>query len=90
MCEDFADVVAAAAQDGVEGVPEGALEVTAGEATVRLHVADLGLDGATVAQQPTQAGHETAARAADQYLSPLYLVAALAAINHSKAGTVLG
>ena len=45
MGEDLADVVAAAAEDGVEGVADGALEGAAGEAAVGLHVADLGLDG---------------------------------------------
>jgi hypothetical protein len=50
--EGLADVVPAAAEDGEEVVAEQALESTAGEAALGLHVADLRLDGAA-ALDPT-------------------------------------
>ena len=49
MGEDLADVVSAAAEDGDDGVAEGALQGAAGEASIGFHVADLGLDGAATA-----------------------------------------
>lgn len=52
--EDLADVVAAAAEHGVEGVTDRALEGASGEASVGFHVADLGLDGAAAAQELAQ------------------------------------
>jgi hypothetical protein len=59
--EDLAEVVAAGAEDGEDGVAGGALERAAGEAAVGLHVADLGLDGAAAAQEPGQRGREARA-----------------------------
>ena len=53
--EDLADVVSAAAEHGVEGVTDGALEGAAGETSVGFHVADLGLDGAAAPQELAQA-----------------------------------
>jgi hypothetical protein len=53
--EDLADVVTAAAEDGVEGVTDRALEGASGEGSVRFHVADLGLDGAASPQKLAQA-----------------------------------
>ena len=38
MSEGQAEILANTAEDGVEGVAEGALEGTAGEAAVSLHV----------------------------------------------------
>ena len=49
--EDLADVVAATAKDGEEGIADGALEGAAGETPVGFHVADLGLDGAATPEQ---------------------------------------
>ena len=88
--EDLADVVAAAAEDGVESIAERALEGAAGEAAIGLHVADLGLDGAAAAEQPAQAGREAAAGAADEHPGCRDAMAAVAAIDHGEAGTLAG
>ena len=87
MGEDLADVVAAAAEQGVEGVAEGAPEGASGEASVRFHVADLGLDGAAAPQELGQFGREAAARAADEHPCALHAMAAVATIDHGEAGT---
>jgi hypothetical protein len=50
--EDLADVVTAAAEDGEEGVADRALEGASGKASVRLRMADFGLDGAATLQEP--------------------------------------
>lgn len=52
--EDHADIVAAAAQHGMERITERALESTTGEAAIRFHVADHRLDRAA----PTQVAPE--------------------------------
>ncbi len=51
VVQDLADVVAAAAENGKNGVAERAFERAKGEATVGLHVSDLGLDGAAALEQ---------------------------------------
>ena len=59
--EDQADAVAATAEHGVEGVAEGALERSAGEAAVGLRVADHRLDGAAPSEiAPERRGHAAA------------------------------
>ena len=48
--QDLADVVAAGAEDGEEGIPDGALQGAARQVTVGFHVTDFGLDGAATAE----------------------------------------
>ena len=62
MGEDLADIVAAGAEDGEDRVADAAFQRASGQATVALHVADLRLDGAAVAEQLAQAGCEAAPR----------------------------
>jgi len=45
MGEDLADVVAAGAEDGKDGVADAARQRAPGEPPIRLHVPDLRLDG---------------------------------------------
>ncbi len=46
--KDLAEVVAAAAEDGEDGVAEGSLENAAGEPALGLHVADFKLEGVLI------------------------------------------
>ena len=48
--QDLADVVAAGAEDGEEGIADRACQRASGEASVGLHVADFGVDRASAAQ----------------------------------------
>ena len=50
MGEDQAHIMTCAAEDGVKGIAEGALEGRARQAAVGLHMADARLDGAAPAQ----------------------------------------
>lgn len=50
MGQDLADVVAAGAEHGEEGIADGAFQGASGEAAVGFHVADLGFDGAAAAE----------------------------------------
>ncbi|MBE7157372.1 MAG: hypothetical protein INR62_02850 [Rhodospirillales bacterium] len=60
--------MAAAAEQGEDGIAERALERAAGEAAIGLHVADLGLDRAVAAQPLGKPRHVAAPCAADQLL----------------------
>lgn len=90
MSEDLADVVAAAAEDGEEGVAEGAFQVAAGKATVGLHVTDLGLDAAAPSERLRQRRGQPAAGAADQDLGAMDAVTLVAAIDDSPLRRVAG
>lgn len=83
--EDLADVVPAAAEDGVECVTDRPFEGASGEATIRLHVADLRLDGAASPHELAQAWGKAAAGAADEHRRAVGTMAAVAAINHDEA-----
>jgi len=48
--QDLSDAVAASVQDGEDRVVDGALQGASGQAAIGLHVADLGLGGASTAQ----------------------------------------
>ncbi len=50
MGEDLADVVAAAAEDGEDRIADRSFQSAAAEASVGLHMTDLGLDGAAAAE----------------------------------------
>ena len=54
MGEDLADVVAAGAEDGKDGIADAAFQRAPGKAAVGLHVPDLGLDGASPFEEPCQ------------------------------------
>ena len=62
--EDLADVVAAAAEDGEDGIADGALQGAAREAAVGLHMADLGFDGRTTPELAQQVGRKAVSCAA--------------------------
>jgi len=74
MGEDQADVVAAAAEHGVEGVAEGALEGASGEA----------------AQVASERRRHAAALAGDEHLGRLHAMTAVAAIDEGAAGAGVG
>ena len=88
--EDLADVVPAAAQDGEDRVPGGALQRAAREAPVGFHVADPGLDGAAAAEPFRQRGRDTLSGAADQHLRLLHIMPAVAAVDNRQGGLLPG
>jgi hypothetical protein len=88
--EDLADVVATATEHGEEGIADGSLQGTSGEATVGFHVADLCLDGAAAAEVSDQLRRRAAAGAADQATGPVLTVAALAAVDDDEVGALVG
>lgn len=49
--QDLADIVATGAKDGEDSITDAAFQRASGKASVRLHVADLGLDGAAPLQE---------------------------------------
>jgi hypothetical protein len=53
-------IVAGAAQDGMHGITDGALEPIAAEFAVRLHMPDRGLDGAAPLDHRPQGARDTA------------------------------
>jgi hypothetical protein len=90
MGEDQADVVAAAAEHGVEGVADRTLEGASGEAAVGLHVSDHRLDGAASSQVALQRRGHAAALAGDEDVGRLHAVAAIAAVDEGAAGAGVG
>lgn len=60
VVQDLPKVVAAAAEDGKDGIAAGPLEGASGKATVCFHVSDLGFDGAASSQELFQRGCEAA------------------------------
>lgn len=67
MGQDLADVVAAGAEGGKEGIAEGAVQRAARPAAIGFHVADLGLDGAAAAEVRDQPWRQAATGAADHH-----------------------
>ena len=90
MGEDQADVVAAAAEHGVEGVAERALERASGEAAVGLHVSDAGFDGASAPEVALQRRGHAAALAGDEDVGRLHAMAAITAVDEGAAGAGIG
>lgn len=88
--QDLADVVAASAEHGEEGIPDGALQGAARQASIGFHVADLGLDGAAAADVGDQFWCEAPTGSADQDAGSVLAVAAIAAVNDGEVGVLVG
>ena len=88
--EDLADVVAAATEDGEDGIAEGALQGASREAAVGLHMADLGLDGRTTPELAQQIGRKAASCATDQHARCQDAMAAIAAVDHCQRRALAG
>ena len=86
MGQDHADVVPAAAEDGVDRIAGRALEGAAGEATVGFHVTDCRLDGTGAAQVAPERGGHAATLPGDEDLGCLYAVTTRAAIDEGARG----
>lgn len=82
--QDLADVVAAAAEHGKDGVAERAFQRAARQASVCLHMSDLGLDGAASPEQRFQLRRQAAAGAADQDLRFRHPMAAIPAVHDGQ------
>lgn len=63
--EDLVDVLAAAVEDGEDGIADGALEGAASEASAGLHVPGLRLDGASSPEESGQRRRLASAGAGD-------------------------
>jgi len=81
MGQDHSDVVPAAAQDGMEGVAQRALE---GEATVGLHVPYRRLNRAEAAQVAPERQRHAAALAGDEDLGRLHAMAPIDAVDEGS------
>jgi len=86
MGQGHADVVPAAAEDGVDRIAGRALEGAAGEATVGFHVTDCRLDGTAAAQVAPERGGHAATLPGDEDLGCLYAVTTRAAIDEGARG----
>ena len=86
MGKDEADVVAAAAQDRVEGIAERALERASCEAAVGLHVTDHRLDGAAPPEVALERRRHPAALSGDEDFDGFDPVTAVAAIDEGTFG----
>lgn len=86
----LADIVSAGAEQGKEGIPDGAFERAARETAVGFHVTDFGLDGAPAAEVCDQLGCQAAPCAADQDAGPVLAMAAIAAVDDGEIGSLVG
>lgn len=77
-CQEFADIVAAAAQDREERIAGGAAQRASG-----FHVADLGLDGEASSQRRREARRQTASLIYTRVIR--HLMAAIAAVDHGQS-----
>ena len=87
---DLADVVAAGAQDGEQGIPDRVLQEAARQAAVGFHVTDFGLDDAAAAGVGDQCWCQAAMGAADQHSGYVLAVAAIAAVYNGEVGALVG
>ena len=90
MGQDLADVVSAGAEDGEEGVADGASQGASGKSAVGFHVADFGFYGASAAQVGDQFWCEAASRAADHDAGFHLAMAAIAAVDDGQIGALVG
>ena len=81
VAQDHADVVAAAAQHGEEGVAVRSLERASGQAAIGFHVPDHRLDGTSPSQQFRDGPGDAAPRTADEDLHGLDAMAAMSGVS---------
>lgn len=79
--EDFADVVAAGAEDGEDGIAECPFQRAARQTAIGFHVPDLSFDSASSSQQRCQFCRQAPARSADQHFRARHAVAAIPAFH---------
>jgi len=63
VVQDLSDIVAATAQDGEDGITAEAIEGASCQASVGLHVSDLGFYGASPSEKLFQCGRQAASGA---------------------------
>lgn len=88
--QDLADVVAAGAERGKEGVADGAFQSAACEASVGFHVADFSFYCASAAEVCDEFWCQASSGAADQNAGPCLSVAAIAAVDDGQIGALVG
>ena len=81
MGEDQADVVAAAAEHGVEGITERAFQRASGEAAISFHVTDHWFDSTASSEISPQGCGYPATLARDEDVGSLHAMTAVAAID---------
>lgn len=94
MCPEvgcvLADVLAATANQGKDGVAKGAPERASRNATVDLHVADFGFDGTPLAQVGDELQRRAASCAFDQHAGSALDMTATARVDDGEAGGLVG
>ena len=87
--QDLADVMAAGAEHGEDGIAKRAFQWTSGQAAIGFHVTDLSLDGASATQVGDQFWRQAAAHSADQDAGLSLTMATIATVNDRQLGTLV-
>ena len=90
MGEDLSYVVSAGAEDGEEGIPDGAPQRASRQAAIGFHVTDFGLDGAAAAEVGDQLWRQAASGAADQDAGRGHAVAAITSVDDGQIRALVG
>lgn len=88
--QDLADVVAAAAKYGEEGVADSAFERGSRQAAVGFHVTDFSFDRAAASQIGQQFWCQAAPCTTDQHAGLQHIVASIPAVDDGDVGALVG